>query len=83
MNPTIRKIHQILRQFRVVAVTLTVFFMYLTLDMWHWFQDNHTELKEWANGSFSALVLLAAGTVKWSLEQFFKKIEKDDHDRDE
>lgn len=77
---TLGKLHVFLRQFRVIAVILTAFFMYLTWDMWEWFQMNHDELKEWTVAGFSSLVLLAAGTVKWSLEQFFKKIEKDEHD---
>ena len=72
--------HIVLRQYRIIAIILTIFFCWLTLDMWHWFQENHSELKEWVNASFSSLALLCAGAVKWSLENFMKKVEKDDHD---
>lgn len=73
-------VHISLRQYRVAPVIITVFFMVLLWDMWEWFQGNHKELKDWTNTSFGALALAALGAVKWSLEQFFRKIEKDDHD---
>ena len=72
--------HIILRQYRVIAIILTGFFMWLTLDMWQWFKLHHDSMKEWAVGGFVSLALLAIGTVKWSLENFMKKVEKDEHD---
>ena len=73
-------LHQILRQFRVIAICMASFFMWWTIDMWHWYQENFKELTAASAGTFGSMVLLAAGTLKWTLEQFFKKVEKDDHD---
>lgn len=66
-----------IKQYRIVAISITVFFMILTWNMWDWFQSNHKEMHEWANASFSSLALLAAGAVKWSLENMAKGYEKD------
>lgn len=73
-------LHIKLKQYRVMSLFITAFFMTLTWDMWEWFQVNHHTLKDWTNASFSSLALLAAGAVKWSLENMAKRHEKDDHD---
>lgn len=72
-------IHVLIRQYRLVALALTGFFMWLTVDMWQWFQENHKELSNGASAAYSSLALLAAGAVKWVLENVNKKSEKDDH----
>ena len=69
-----------MRQYRLVPIAITGFFMWLTLDMWNWFMENHDDLKEWTNASFIAVISLAAGAVKWSLENIRVKYEQDEED---
>ena len=75
-------LHIQLRQYRVMPIGITLFFMVLAWDMWGWFQGNHKELSDWANSSFIAMAGLALGALKWSLEHMTRKQEKDDHDHD-
>lgn len=74
--------HIILRQYRILPIAITIFFMNLSWSMWAWFQENHKELTDWANSSFISMALLALGSVKWSLEHMSRKQERDDHDHD-
>ena len=73
-------LHVTLRQYRVASLVITIFFMYLTWDMWEWYKINHSTMKEWAAAGFVSIILFAAGTVKWSLESMAKRNEKDEQE---
>jgi len=71
-------LHATLRHYRIVAIAITVFFMFLTWDMWQWFKDNQSTMDEASTAGFISLALFAAGVVKWSLENITKSQERDD-----
>lgn len=54
--------------------------MWLTFDMWEWFQINQKEMQEWVVAGFVSLVLATVGVLKFALESFMKKNEKDDEE---
>lgn len=70
--------HIIMRQYRIAAILITIFFAWLTWDMWVFFKGHFTEMKEWVMVGFVSMNALAAGAVKWAMENFMKRIEKDD-----
>lgn len=76
------KLHRILLQYRVLAVSITVTFIYLALDMWAFYKENHTELETAGAGAFSALSLAIIGGLKFALDNISKRHEKDEHDDD-
>ena len=59
---------------------IIAFFMWLTFDMWEWFQINQKEMQEWVVAGFVSLVLATVGVLKFALESFMKKNEKDDEE---
>jgi hypothetical protein len=68
-----------LKQYRVLAISIILFFAILTWNMWGWFQVNFKELQDntQAASVFSGLVLLSAGALKWALENVMRKHEED------
>ena len=68
----------ILKNYRVLAITIIVFFAYLTMDMWHWYKGNHSTFTPESASVFASLVLLAGGALKFALENIMRKHEKDD-----
>ncbi len=67
-----------LHRYRVIFVITTLFFMWLTYDMWTWFKmasGTPTFTGEVAAG-FGALALAAVAGVKFAMEQAVKKYEE-------
>ena len=75
-------LHIVIRKYRVMPIALTLFFVWITIDMWFWYKANHQLMEEWSIAGFISLMLFAGGAVKWSLENFMKKIEIDEHDKE-
>lgn len=65
MNPPL---HVRLRQYRVLAVTITAFFMWQSYDLWLWWKVHFHDLKEWQNATLCALQLANVGALKFALE---------------
>ena len=71
-------LHIVIRQYRVVPLIITLFFMWLTVDIVEFLKLHYDDIDNAVAGVFGSVVLLAGGSVKWSLEQMTKKQEKDD-----
>lgn len=75
-------LHIVLRQYRLAALAITFFVMVLLWDMWEWFKISAETMSVAAAGAYSSMSLAIIGIVKFSLDNFTKKTEKDDHDTD-
>lgn len=73
-------LHLALKKYRVLAIFIIIFFAFLTWDMWQWYQLNHSLFTTQSASVFGSLILLAAGALKFALENIMKKYEADDHE---
>lgn len=71
-------LHLTLRLYRIPAMVITLFAMYLANDMWEWFKVHSGDLNDWSNASFMSLSGAVMMLLKWSLENFAKRQERDD-----
>ncbi len=72
------KLHTILKQFRVLAIAIILFFAILTWDMWQWYQINFTSLTIESGSTFAAMVALSGGALKMALSNIMGKHESDE-----
>ena len=49
-------LHITIRKYRILAIFITAFFMFLTWDMWTWFKVNQGGMKEWAVAGFVSTI---------------------------
>lgn len=73
-----KDLHLFLKRFRVLAVSIILFFAVLTWDMWDWYQFNHKELTIESAGVFGSIILLAGGALKFALQNIMGRHESDD-----
>jgi len=62
------KFHIALKQYRVIYVSVTIFFFVLGWDAWQWFKLNHQDMSEAAAAGFISIYLAVIGALKYSLE---------------
>jgi len=72
------ELHERLRKYRLLPMSIIVFLMYLTADMTNWYKIHYAELREWSNAPIIAyLSTLVAGLLK-TAQIALQKTEKDD-----
>jgi len=60
--------HVKLKQYRVIYIVITAFFMWLGFDAWDWFKDNHSDLSQYSVAGFVSIQLAVIGALKYVLE---------------
>ena len=61
-------LHEKLRQYRVIYIAVTLFFMWLGADAWLWFQENYEKMTEASAAGFISIYLAIIGALKYVLE---------------
>ena len=61
-------LHARLRQYRVIAVAITGFFMWQLWELQQWIFAHHKEIQDWLNATLGALQLAYVGALKYALE---------------
>jgi len=70
--------HVKLKQYRVIYIIITVFFMWLGFDAWDWFKDNHGDLSQYSIAGFVSIYLAVIGGLKYVLENSRQDDKHDD-----
>jgi len=66
-------LHKLIRQYRILAIAIILYFAFMLEDMWVWFEVNHQNLTMHSAGVFGSLVLLIGGGLKFALENIMKE----------
>ncbi len=72
-------LHIKLKQYRVLYIVITAFFLLLGWDAWQWFKLNHSGLSEAAAAGFVSIYLAVIGALKYALENSRQDKSHDDH----
>ncbi len=64
--------HIYLKQYRVIAITIVIFFMFQTLVLTEWYIENYYKLKEWQNAPVVGLILAYVTALKFALEHILE-----------
>lgn len=68
--------HVYLKKYRVIAITIVLFFMVQTYILTEWYMDHYSELKEWQNAPVVGLIGGYVTALKFALEHILA--DKDD-----
>jgi len=68
------------KQYRVIYVVVTVFFLWLGYDAWEWFKTNSGGLSQAAAAGFISIYLAVIGALKYILENLRQDSEHDKED---
>jgi|TARA_R110000822_G_scaffold10110_2_gene38540 FtsH-binding integral membrane protein len=60
--------HLILKQYRVLYIIVTIFFLWLAWDAWDWFKISHEDMQEWTVAGFVSIYVTVIGVLKYVLE---------------
>lgn len=69
-----KPLHVVLQDYKVAFIATNVFFMYLMIRMWLWFETNHSTMDESSAAAFSALALACMGCCKWAMEHSLRDV---------
>ena len=61
-------LHVKMKQYRVLYIFITVFFVWLGWDAWEWFKVEQGNMKEWAVAGFVSIYAAVIGALKFVLE---------------
>lgn len=61
-------LHIKIKQYRVIYISITLFFLLLGWDAWSWFKINQGNMQEWAVAGFVSVFLAIIGVLKFVLE---------------
>lgn len=70
-------LHIKIKQYRLIYITVTVFFLWLGADAWGWFKLNQSSMQEWAVAGFVSVYLAIIGVLKFVLENVRQDSEHD------
>jgi len=71
--------HIVIKQYRLIYLAITVFFLWLGYDAWEWFKENSNGLNEAAAAGFISIYLAVIGAFKYILEN----LRQDNHNDDD
>tara|TARA_R110000782_G_scaffold111390_1_gene201140 strand:- start:830 stop:1054 length:225 start_codon:yes stop_codon:yes gene_type:complete len=63
-----RPIHVLLKQYRILYILVTMFFLWLAWDAWEWFKLSHEDMREWTIAGFVSIYAAVIGVLKFVLE---------------
>lgn len=63
-----KEFHIIIKQYRIVYVSLIFFVCFMAWDMWAWYKGNADALELASSGAYGAGFLAVLGMVKYALE---------------
>ena len=70
-------LHILIKQYRVIYIIVTLFFIWLAWDAWEWFKEDQHNMKEWAVAGFVSIYLAVIGVLKFVLENIRQDSEHD------